>query len=64
MTPSRPGCFSTSGQLLDLGLRNRKKEEGLNLVTAKTDLQDLRVRRYELTPKGRRLLREALNVGE
>lgn len=55
---------TASRQLLDLGLRNRKREDGLNLVTAKTDLQDLRVRRYELTPKGRKLLRDALNAKE
>lgn len=46
-----------SRQLLDLGERNRKKEEGLGLVEARRDVQDYRRWLYRLTPRGRKLIK-------
>jgi len=42
-----------SRQLLDLGIRNRKLEDGFGLVEPRVDRSDLRKRSYYLTDKGR-----------
>lgn len=42
-----------SRQLLDLGIRNRKLEDGFGLVEPHVDRSDLRKRAYYLTGKGR-----------
>lgn len=47
-----------SRHLLDLGERNRKKEEGLNLLEARRDQQDYRRWNYRLSPKGRKLFKD------
>lgn len=49
-----------SRHLLDLGERNRLREPGLGLLVGKTDLQDSRRKRYTLTPKGRKVVRDFL----
>jgi hypothetical protein len=41
--------------LLDLGDRNRQREEGLGLIVQERDPYDLRKHRARLTPKGRKL---------
>jgi DNA-binding MarR family transcriptional regulator len=46
---------SMSRHLLDLGRFTRSKQPGMGLVVAEVDPNDLRVRRYRLTPKGRHL---------
>lgn len=47
-----------SRQLLDLGERNRKMEEGFKLVKSEQNPMNLRSNMYSLTPKGRLLLRD------
>jgi DNA-binding MarR family transcriptional regulator len=42
--------------LLDLGQRDRHGGPGLDLVTQKRDLQDLRINRTSINPKGAALL--------
>lgn len=49
---------TTSRQLLDLGLRNRKKEEGHGLVESRITMGDLRRKEYYLTDRGRKLLEQ------
>lgn len=52
---------TVSRQLLDLGLRRRStKDAGFGLVEVRRDLQDMRLRRYQLTPAGRELLQDVL----
>lgn len=45
-----------SRHLLDLGIRNRKREPGYGLIEQTTDVDDLRKNVYKLTPKGRALV--------
>ena len=49
-----------SRQLTDLGDRDRNHNPGFGLVVGRRDLQDRRMWRYELTPKGRRFLQKVL----
>lgn len=53
---------TASRQLLDLGERNRKMEQGYMLVDRKQDPNNLRVNRYTLTPKGRLLFQEIASI--
>jgi DNA-binding MarR family transcriptional regulator len=43
--------------LLDIGDRNRNREEGLGLITQERDLFDLRKHNARMTPKGKSLAR-------
>lgn len=45
-----------SRHLLDIGLRNRKMEEGYGLVQYRANPLELRKHEYYITPKGRQLL--------
>ncbi len=51
-----------SRQLSDLGDRDRDRNPGFGLIIGRRSLQDRRMWRYELTPKGRRLLQKVLGV--
>lgn len=42
--------------LLDIGDRNRQREEGLGLITQERDLYDLRKHNAKITPKGKGLI--------
>lgn len=53
---------TASRQLLDLGQRNRKMEQGYMLVDRQVDPMNLRINRYALTDKGRDLVRELAEV--
>lgn len=46
---------SMSRYLIDLSKRNRKKEEGYDLVVSHPDPMEMRRKMYRLTPKGRAL---------
>lgn len=48
--------------LLDIGDRNRQREDGYGLVTQERDLQDLRRHNARVTPKGRALLSKIINA--
>jgi DNA-binding MarR family transcriptional regulator len=50
-----------SRHLLDLGERNRRMEQGLDLVAWRIAPEELRRKEYYLTPKGRALLRRILS---
>lgn len=45
-----------SRHLMDLGKRNRKREEGFGLIESRTNDMDLRRNEYYLTNKGRELV--------
>lgn len=51
-----------SRNLLDLGTRNRNREPGFGLVETQTDPMELRKKKVTLTPKGRELLRQVLDI--
>lgn len=53
---------TASRQLLDLGDRNRKMEQGYMLVDRQVDPMNLRINRYTLTPKGRLLIKELASI--
>lgn len=53
---------TASRQLLDLGDRNRKMEDGYKLVDRQADPMNLRVNRYTLTPKGKLLIQELAEI--
>lgn len=55
---------TTSRHLLDLGERNRFKEPGYDLVRHEKDNNDLRRNYYKLTPKGQRLVAQAVAIWE
>lgn len=55
---------TASRQLLDLSDRNRKMEPGYQLVSRQTDPTNLRVNRYTLTPKGKLLVDELVDIME
>jgi DNA-binding MarR family transcriptional regulator len=48
--------------LLDIGDRNRQREEGLGLVTQERDLWDLRRHNSFVTSKGKSLMQEVIAV--
>jgi DNA-binding MarR family transcriptional regulator len=48
--------------ILDLGLRNRKREPGLGLLVTTTDPHELRKKVIKLTDKGHTLVRQILAV--
>ena len=48
--------------ILDIGERNRHKEEGLALVVSDRDPFDLRKHNVRVTPKGRALVRQWVTV--
>ena len=47
---------TVSRNLLDLGIRNRKKEPGYGLVVTTTDEFELRRKNVNLTPLGKKLI--------
>jgi DNA-binding MarR family transcriptional regulator len=51
-----------SRNILDLGLRNRKREPGYGLVESVVDPMELRKKQITLTPKGRELVRHILDI--
>ena len=51
-----------SRHLLDLGERNRHKEEGLQLIESRRDPLELRKNIYTLTPKGRKLVQKLISL--
>jgi hypothetical protein len=53
-----------SRALLEIGPKARQKEESLGLVDRQVSALSLRDQEYFLTPKGRKLLRDLLNVME
>jgi DNA-binding MarR family transcriptional regulator len=53
---------TTSRQMLDLGERNRKMEQGYQLVDRQIDPLNLRTNRYTLTTKGRLLIKELASI--
>jgi DNA-binding MarR family transcriptional regulator len=53
---------TASRQLLDLGDRNRKMEQGYMLIDRKSDPMNLRINRYTLTPKGKLLFKELATI--
>ena len=55
---------TVSRHLLDLGDRNRKMEPGYGLVARVADQMELRVTRCALTPKGRLLAEELIQILE
>jgi DNA-binding MarR family transcriptional regulator len=57
---------TSSRQLLDLGPFDRMKQPGFGLVEGRTDLMDMRVKRYTLTPRGKKLAKimQAMLGGE
>lgn len=48
--------------LLDIGDRNRQREEGFGLITQDRDHHDLRVRHARVTPVGKALVRKIINA--
>ncbi len=46
--------------LLDIGERNRRREEGYGLVTQERDVFDLRKHNAKVTPKGKALLHKVM----
>lgn len=48
--------------LLDVGDRNRAREEGLGLITQERDLFDLRKHNAKITAKGRTRMREMMHA--
>ncbi|BDW81108.1 hypothetical protein MACH24_05460 [Erythrobacter sp. Dej080120_24] len=55
---------TASRQLLDLADRNRKGGEGYKLVDRQIDPKNLRINRYTLTPKGKLLLDQLIEILE
>jgi DNA-binding MarR family transcriptional regulator len=53
---------TASRQLLDLGDRNRKMEQGYMLIDRKSDPMNLRINRYTLTPKGKLLFKQLATI--
>ena len=53
---------TVSRNLLDLGMRNRKREPGYGLVETEVDPMELRKKSVTLTPKGREVIRQIVNV--
>ena len=53
---------TASRQLLDLGERNRRMEPGYQLVESRADPMNLRTNRYTLSPKGRMLAKELVDI--
>jgi DNA-binding MarR family transcriptional regulator len=51
-----------SRTLLEIGKKSRAGGMGLGLVDSVDDNQDLRVKRYFLTPKGHKLIKDILDV--
>lgn len=51
-----------SRNLLDLGSRNRKREAGFGLVETNVDPMELRKKIVTLTPKGRGIVHQLLDV--
>lgn len=48
--------------LLDIGDRNRNREEGFGLVTQERDRNDLRRHHARVTPRGKVLMRRLINA--
>jgi DNA-binding MarR family transcriptional regulator len=48
--------------LLDIGDRNRQREEGYGLITSERDLYDLRKHNAKITAKGKALVHHVLNA--
>jgi DNA-binding MarR family transcriptional regulator len=48
--------------LLDIGDRNRRREEGYGLVTQERDKFDLRKHNAKVTPKGKALLHKVMTA--
>lgn len=48
--------------LLDIGDRNRQREEGYGLITQERDIYDLRKHNAKITAKGKALLHHVLNA--
>jgi DNA-binding MarR family transcriptional regulator len=48
--------------LLDIGDRNRLREEGLGLITQERDLFDLRRHNAKVTPKGKALMHKMITA--
>lgn len=48
--------------LLDLGDRNRAREEGFGLITQERNQQDLRRHHARITPRGKALMRRIMNA--
>lgn len=53
---------TTSRHILDLGEYNRRKEPGYMLVEGKVNPEDLRTKRYYLSPKGKLLAKTLANI--
>lgn len=49
-----------SRQLIDLGPRNRRMEEGYQLIQSRQDPFEYRKNQYTLTPRGRHLIKAIL----
>jgi DNA-binding MarR family transcriptional regulator len=48
--------------MLDIGDRNRQREEGFGLITQERDLHDLRRHHARVTPTGKALVRKLMNA--
>ena len=51
-----------SRNLMDLGVRNRKREPGLGLVVSVIDDEELRKKQVNLTPKGEMLIKQLVDI--
>lgn len=51
-----------SRMLLELGQKDRTGTQGMDLVDSKRDIENLRIYKQFLTPKGRRLLNQILRI--
>jgi DNA-binding MarR family transcriptional regulator len=51
-----------SRHLMDLGARNRKREPGFGLIEVRPDSVDLRRNEYYLTPKGKSLINQLVDI--
>jgi DNA-binding MarR family transcriptional regulator len=47
---------------MDLGARNRKREPGFGLIEVRPDSVDLRRNEYYLTPKGKSLINQLVDI--
>ena len=53
---------TVSRNILDLGVRNRKREPGLGLVETVIDQMELRRKNVQLTAKGRALVNQLFDI--
>lgn len=53
---------TVSRNILDLGLKDRRREQGLGLVETKVDPMELRKKQVGITPKGMALLRQVIDI--